>query len=273
MILVTGASGLIGGALAQRLKAEGFAVWAPPRAFGTSDAFNLNDVSSEGLPSGLRTAFLCAWHGGVAEAANDPQGTHRTNVEGNLQLVGRLKQAGTNVVFLSTSLVFSGADTSASALLSPCCVYGSQKAAVEADLDSRHDVVVRMTKLVETLRPRLAQWAATLRSGGQVAAADHLRVAPVMLEEVVEGLVGLVRDFQPGTYQMSARQDHSYRELAEALAAQAGGAVIDDPGAGAGVFHPWPVSGRLKIAFPGRAEHWPSGVDHTQKLVQSALSW
>jgi dTDP-4-dehydrorhamnose reductase len=175
-------------------------------------------------------------------------------------------------MFLSTSLVFSGAETHAYAPLSPCCVYGGHKAAVEAGLDARRDVVVRITKLGETLLPRLSQWAATLRSGGQVAAASHLRVAPVMLEDVVEGLVGLARDFQPGIYQMSARQDHSYRDLAEALADQAGGTVVDDPGAGAGVFHPSPVSGRLQIEVPGHSERWPSGVDHTQRLVQSALS-
>jgi dTDP-4-dehydrorhamnose reductase len=174
------------------------------------------------------------------------------------------------VVFLSTSLVFSGAETSSSAPLSPCCLYGAQKAAVEAGLDSRHDVIVRITKLGETLLPRLAEWVKTLRSGGRVAAASRLRVAPVMLGEAVEGLVGLARDFQPGIYQMSAQQDHSY--LAEALSAQAGGAAVDDPEAGAGVFDPWPVSGRLEIEVPGSPEGWPRGVDHTQRLVQRALS-
>jgi hypothetical protein len=32
------------------------------------------------------------------------------------------------------------------------------------------------------------------------------------------------------------------------------------------------VSGRLQIAAPSRSRHWPSGEDHTQRLVQSALS-
>jgi len=272
VILVTGASGLIGGALAQRLKAEGFAVWAPSRGKADDGGLDLEDLSSSVFPERLQAAFLCAWSGGVSEAAKDPAGLGIGNVAGNQKLIGRLRHTGTNVVFLSTSLVFSGVDTSAGAPLSPCCVYGAQKAEVEAGLDARRDVVVRMTKLGETLRPRLSQWAAILCSGGQVAAASHLRVAPVMLEEVVEGLVGLARDFQPGLYQMSARQDYSYRELAEALAAQAGGTVVDDPEAGVGVFHPWPVSGRLEIAFPRRSEHWPFGVDHTQRLVQSALS-
>jgi nucleoside-diphosphate-sugar epimerase len=272
VILVTGASGLIGGALVQRLRSEGFDVLTPSREGSAGETLDLDHVSSAALPAELQTAFLCAWHGVVAESAHDPQGTRRTNVEGNLELVGRLRKAGTSVVFLSTSLVFSGAETSSTAPLSPCCVYGAQKAAVEAGLDSRRDAIVRITKVGETLLPRLAGWAKMLRSGGQVAAASHLRVAPVMLEETVEGLVGLARNFQPGVYQMSAQQDHSYLDLAEALSAQAGGTVVDDPEAGAGVFDPWPVSGRLQIEVPGCPEGWPRGVDHTQRLVQSALS-
>lgn len=272
MILVTGAGGLIGGALVQRLRSEGFDVWAPPRAGEARAALELNDVADCDLPDGLQTAFLCAWQGGVAEAANDPQGMRLTNVEGNLELVRRLKESGTKVVFLSSSLIFSAADTSAAAPLVPCCVYGEQKAAVEAGLDIRHDAIVRVTKVGETLLPRLSQWVASLRSGARVAAAGHLRVAPVMLQEVVGGLAGLARDFEPGIYQMSARQDHSYLDLAESLAAQAGGEVVDDPAAGADVFRPFPVSGRLQIAAPGRSRNWPSGDDCVQRLVQRALS-
>jgi dTDP-4-dehydrorhamnose reductase len=272
VILVTGASGLIGGALAQRLRSDGFEVWAPSRKGRASDALNLDHVSSAELPPVLQTAFLCAWYGGVAEAASDPQGTRRSNVEGNLKLAGILRKAGTNMVFLSTSLVFSGADTSAAASLSPCCGYGEQKAAVEAGLDVRRDAIVRVTKVGETLMPRLSQWATTLSAGGRVAAAGHLRVAPVMLEEVVEGLAGLARIFQPGVYQMSAEQDHSYLELADAIAARTGGAVADDSEAGVGVFRPLPLSGRLEIKAPARSEYWPRGLDHTQMLVQSALS-
>jgi nucleoside-diphosphate-sugar epimerase len=272
VILVTGAGGLIGSALVQRLRSEGFDVWAPKCARERGDALDLNHVSATDLPAGLQSAFLCAWQGGVAEAARDPRGTRRTNVEGNLELVGRLRQAGTNVIFLSTSLVFSTADTSATTPPAPCCVYGEQKAEVEAGLDVSHDAIVRVTKVGETLMPRLSQWAATLRAGGRVAAAGHLRVAPVMLEEVVEGLAGLARDFEPGIYQMSAGEDHSYLEFAESLALQAGGEAVADPTAGAGVYRPFPASGRLEIAAPSRSRQWPSGAGHAQRLVQSALS-
>ena len=196
----------------------------------------------------------------------------RTNVEGNLELAAKLRNSGVNVVFLSTSLVFSGADTSAAANVSPCCAYAEQKATVEKALEAGRDAIVRVTKVGETLMPRLSGWAATLRAGGRIAAAKHLRVAPVMLDEVVAGLMCLARRFEPGTYQMSAREDQSYFELGQSLASFAGGAVVEDPSAGAPFFHSFPVTGRLEIAAPAGCRQWPRGDDHAQRLVQSALS-
>lgn len=272
MILVTGASGLIGGALARKLRSEGFQVWTPGRDGKSGDFFDLNDVAAIRLPHDLDTAFLCAWRGGVAEAESDPEGTHRANVEGNLELAAKLKDLGVDVVFLSTSLVFSGADTSATAAVSPCCTYGEQKASVEKSLEAEHDAIVRVTKVGETLMPRLSDWATTLRDGGTVAAAKHMRVAPVMLDEAVRGLVSLARQFQPGTYQMSAREDHSYFDLAQSLSTLAGGTVVDDPHAGCDLFHPFPASGKLDIAAPSGVGSWPVGQDHAQRLVQAALS-
>jgi dTDP-4-dehydrorhamnose reductase len=270
VILVTGASGLIGGALAQKLRSKGAVVWAPPRL--GNDALDLAKISSTKLPARITTAFLCAWHGSVAEAAQDPRGTHQVNVEGTRQLIDELRQTGAKIVFLSTSLVFSCADTSAYAPLSPCCLYGKQKASAESFCDVREDVIIRITKVGETLLPRLKHWSNSLRAGGQVAAAGHLRVAPVMLGEVVAGLAGLAYEFTPGIYQMSARRDYSYLELANFLALRVGGLVTDDPGAGTSFFQTFPKVGCLKVTAPERCEVWPSGDDHVQSLVQTAIS-
>jgi len=270
VILVTGASGLIGGALVEKLRSEGAVVWAPRRE--GAGGLDLARISSTKFPGGISTAFLCAWHGGVAEAAQDPAETQKVNVEGNRQLIAELRLTGTRIVFLSTSLVFARGDTAANAQPSPCCLYAEQKVAVEAFCDARKDVIVRLTKVGETLLPRLTQWASTLRSGGQVAAAGHLRVAPVMLDEAAGGLAALANDFAPGIYQMSAEKDYSYRELAGLLALQVGGSVTDDPGAGARFYHPFPAAGRLEIAAPDGCLSWPRGEDHAQRLVQSALS-
>lgn len=275
VILVTGAGGLIGGALGRRLVAEGIEVLGTRRSGESARHFDLDDPTGIDWPEGISVAFLCAWRGGVGEAAEDPQSTWRTNVEGNMALIQDLKRAGAKVVFLSTSLVFSGEDTGPGARLSPCCLYGQQKVTVEAALDPRTDAIVRITKVGETLLPRMRSWAGQLRAKGGITAAQHLRVAPVMLDEVVSALSGFAVDFQPGIYQMSASKDHSYRELAGELARKAGYAgdlVADDPAAGANVFAPFPQSGRLTRHAPTRSRTWPAGDDCTQLLVEGALS-
>lgn len=272
MILVTGSTGLIGSALVTRLRSDGHEVWAPSVSGRAGAGFDLDQPHKGAFPAALETAYLCAWRGGVAEAAEDAQSTWRTNVDGNLALVKRLREQNVKLVFLSSSLVFSGKETSPQARLSPCCCYGEQKAAVEAALDLRRDVIVRMTKVGETLLPRLRHWVVSLRSKGSIVAAKGLRVAPILLDEVLEGLVGLARDHAPGIYQMSALRDHSYYELAMRLSSQVGGAVADDPRAGKDVFWPSPVSGRLTICPPKGCSNWPAGKDCTQLLVERALS-
>lgn len=272
MILVTGGNGLIGGALVARLRSEGHEVWAPSRAKRTNIVLDLDQPDDGTFPEAIETAFLCAWRGGVVEAAQDEQTTWRTNVEGNRTLIKRLREQGVKVVFLSTSLVFSGDDTSPCAPLSPCCCYGEQKAAVEAVLDPRRDVIVRITKVGETLLPRLRQWTASLRVGGSCLAAAGLRVGPVLLDEVVAGLVSLARNQVPGIYQMSSLRDYSYFDLATSLSSIVGGVVVDDSDAGKDVFRPIPHSGRLNICSPAGCSAWPSGEDRAQLLVERALS-
>ena len=272
VILVTGAGGLIGGALVARLRSEGHEVWAPSRSKRNSAGLDLDQPDGGTFPEAIQTAFLCAWRGGVVEAAQDEQGTWRTNVEGNLALIKRLREQSVNMVFLSTSLVFAGGETSAHAPLSPCCRYAEQKAAVEGALDPRRDVIVRITKVGETLLPRMRQWAASLRAEGSIVAARALRLAPVLLDEVVDGLAGIARHPLPGIYHMSARRDHSYFDLAASLSSVVGGVVADDPGAGKDVFRPIPVSGRLIICSPVGSSAWPTGEDRAQLLVERALS-
>jgi len=271
VILVTGANGLLGGALAARLRRERLEVLDPKRMHNNGCVLDLNRIESTCFPPGIQTAILCAWHGSVLEAANNFEGTFHTNVEGNIKLLQRLRQAGAQVIFVSTSLVFSGMEVSPCSPLTPCCLYAVQKAAVEAALDPNRDAIVRITKLSETLLPRLVDWAGRLRSRGHVAAAGHLRVAPVMLQEVVEGLVGFARDFEPGVYQMSGLTDYSYLDLAKSMAARVGGSTGDDPQAGSKELLSFPLAGRLEIAAPSRSSSWPSGQDHVPKLIEIAL--
>ena len=276
MIFVVGAAGLLGGSLLHRLERRGVVCAGSCRSarLGLVE-FDLATPEKSPLPTGIRTAILCAWHGGVVEAAERPDETHTANVHGNLALIDRLRQTGAKIVFLSTSLVFSQAPTEAYAPISPCCEYARQKAEVEQSLDPAVDAIVRLTKVGETVLPRLHQWADSLRAGQPVRASTRLRLAPVRQEPAVAGLGWLAENFQPGVFQMSARRDASYFDVARLMAERlqvAPRLVEADQEAGSKLFHPTPASGALDIAAPSGCPDWPEGDDALQFLVESAIS-
>jgi dTDP-4-dehydrorhamnose reductase len=237
--------------------------------------FDLASPEKSPWPAGIRTAVLCAWQGGVVEAAEEPGETRAVNVHGNLALIDRLRQTGVNIVFLSTSLVFSQAPAEAYAPLSPCCEYARQKAEVEQSLDPAVDAIVRLTKVGETVLPRLQTWAGSLREGQPVRASTRLRLAPIRREAAVTGLGWLAENFQPGVFQMSAQHDASYFDVARLLAkrlAVAPHLVEADQEAGSKLFDPAPAAGSLVIAAPPGCPDWPEGDDALQFLVESAIS-
>lgn len=276
MIFVTGADGLIGrGLLGDLQRCKSASQGSGRRGGGGSGCFlDLGAVGDAELPPGIEVAVLCAWSGGVAECAQDPAGTHRINVEGNLMLIRRLKERGAKIVFPSTSLVFSGMESGAGSPLSPGCEYARQKAAVEQALDPSVDVILRITKVGETLLPRLNAWVDDLRGHRRVAAASWLRVAPVLLPDIVAGLAWLAVNFRPGIFQMSASRDISYFGIARKLAGSLGlpDSLVSEDASPSRLFDRPPVRGSLDIVAPAGCTAWPDGRDVVQTLVEQAIS-
>lgn len=272
MILVTGADGLIGGLLLRDLRERGFAAEGSSRSAGRQGllSLDLRGPAQADLPGNITTAVLCAWSGGVAECAADPGGTRAVNVDGNLALIARLQHSGARVIFVSTSLVFAGRDTGPYSALLPCCEYARQKAAVE----QAADVVVRLTKVGETLLPRLRAWAGDLRLKTPVHAADWLRCAPVPAAGVVAGLSWLASNQAAGVFQMSALRDHTYFEMASALAERLGSSVgrVHRDTEPSPFFDIVPSRGTLQPAAPEGCPDWPEGGDLVQILVEQAIS-
>ncbi|MBE2179990.1 MAG: sugar nucleotide-binding protein [Chthoniobacterales bacterium] len=276
MIFVTGADGLVGGGLVGELQRGNTTSRGSGRrgAAGERHSLDLGAVEHAELPPDIKVAVLCAWSGGVAECAQNPEGTRRVNVEGNLMLIRRLKERGAKIVFPSTSLVFSGPETGARSPLSPGCEYSRQKAAVEEALDPSVDVILRITKVGETLSPRLNAWVDDLRSRRRVDAASWLRVAPVLLPDTIAGLAWLAVNFQPGIFQMSASRDTSYFDIARSLARSLGvpDALVSEDASPSRLFDCIPVCGSLEIAAPAGCAAWPDGRDVVQTLVEKAIS-
>ena len=213
------------------------------------------------MPQDVDVTVMCAGVGDIAACHRSPTETSRINVSGTTQFANRAAEAGSRFVVLSSSLVFDGQTSSPRAEdpLSPCCEYGRQKAAMEADLSGESCAIVRLTKVVETLRPRFSGWLGEMKQGRSVKASTELRFSPVSLDETVRALGGLVTDFQPGIFHITGDADFTYHHAAVRLAEEKGlpaGLVMPDASSGLEFFHPVPVTASLAPASPANCSGW-----------------
>jgi len=262
MILVIGADGLIGAALYRQLKASGHNVLGTSRR-GGSEHLHLDLGKPDGftMPSGVEMTVICAGVGDVAACARSPEETERMNVDGTVQIARRAAQSGSRIIALSSSLVFSGQGASPRAEdpVSPCCEYGRQKALMESELAGESCAIVRLTKVVETLRPRFSSWLDELKNGRSVRASSKLCFSPVALAETLQALGGLMAKFQPGVYHISGDENFSYHDAAVRVAQMAGAStelVVADAESGVGLFDPVPLTASLGPAAPSDCSGW-----------------
>lgn len=262
MILVIGADGLIGGALHRQLKASGRAVLGTSRRPG-GEHLHLDLANPDGfiMPAGVETTVVCAGVGDIAACARSPEETARINVRGTVLIAKLAAESGSRIITLSSSLVFSGQGASPRAddPVSPCCEYGQQKAVMESELAGEKYAVVRLTKVLETLRPRFSSWLEELKDGRSVRASSKLRFSPIALGETIQALGGLMEKFQPGIYHVSGDESFSYHDAAVCVADSVGASpelVLADTQSGIDLFDPVPVTASLAPAEPVDCSGW-----------------
>jgi dTDP-4-dehydrorhamnose reductase len=222
--VVVGASGAIGGRLAGRLVAEGWAVVRACRTPRSAADLRL-DLSAAAVtwPFWPRAdvTYICAGAGGLEECERDPAATRRVNVEGVGAIARHAAGTGSRVVFVSTSHVFEGEQRIARASdpRRPRTEYGRQKAEAElAVLELPGAAVLRCSKVIGPGDARLLGWHRALLAGRSVEAFDDLRVAPLSMEDAVAALIAVGDAAEEGVFQLSATDDVSYFSMALALA-------------------------------------------------------
>jgi dTDP-4-dehydrorhamnose reductase len=237
-ILVVGADGLIGRALAERLARE-----KQPLVQTVLQKGDITDIGNKGAeisdvplflaldlardaaswrpPRPVSVAYLCAAVTSQEYCRRHPRESRAVNVAGTLTLARRLAVGGARIVFLSSNLVLDGAAACqrADTPLRPQCEYGRQKAEVERELRELPGAcIVRLTKVLGPAAPRLAEWATALAAGRPVRPLADLRMAPVPLGFVVEVLLRLAAVPLEGVVQVSAAEDITYEQAARHIA-------------------------------------------------------
>src|SRR6266404_4182540 len=108
-MLVIGADGMIGRALAARLTSDGYnVIGTSRRAEDGLIAFDLARDAEQWSPPSAKVAFLCAAVTSQEKCRNEPTASRAVNVNATLALAEKLVQQGTHVIFLSTNLVLLG---------------------------------------------------------------------------------------------------------------------------------------------------------------------
>lgn len=228
-VLVIGADGLVGAAIQSHCRKQGVSVEITSRRAGTvqdAKAIFLDLGDPDFTPfarANYRSAFVCAAVTDMRACQEEPALTRRINVASTIELMRRLADRGTHLVFLSSSQVFDGETPAPTedAATAPKNEYGAQKLAVEQAM-TRHDLPAAILRVTKVLADRpvgvFKGWFEALAKGIPVKAATNMALSPVMVGDVAQAAERLAADRHRGVWHLGACDDIGYFEAAQLMA-------------------------------------------------------
>jgi len=227
--LVVGGDSLVGSALKMHCRKLGLAVDASSRRAEARPAagavfLDLGDPDFTPLQGGrYDVAFICAAVTSMQVCQSEPARSRRINVDNTLDLMRRLADRGTHLVFLSSSQVFDGETPmpDEASPTSPKNEYGEQKLAVEEAIE-RHGLpaaVLRVTKVLADHPVGVFKgWFEALAKGQPVQAATNMALSPVMVADVAEAAERLAAGRHRGVWHLGSSDDIGYVDAARLMA-------------------------------------------------------
>jgi dTDP-4-dehydrorhamnose reductase len=231
--LVVGGDSLVGSALQVHCRKLGSAVDVTSRRpVGQQDGgtvfLDLGDPDFTPLQGGTYdAAFICAAVTSMQACQAEPARSRRINVDNTLELMRRLADHGTHLVFLSSSQVFDGETPmpDEAAPTSPKNEYGAQKLAVEEAIEREGlpAAVLRPTKVLAD-RPVgvFKGWFEALAKGQPVQAATNMALSPVMVGDVAEAAERLAAGRHRGVWHLGSSDEIGYFDAARLMAEMRG---------------------------------------------------
>jgi dTDP-4-dehydrorhamnose reductase len=225
--LVVGGDSLVGSELQVHCRKLGWTVDATSRRTATPPGgvfLDLGDPDFTPLQRGTYdVAFVCAAVTSMQVCQSDPARSRRINVDNTLDLMRRLADRGTHLVFLSSSQVFDGETPmpDEAAPTAPKNEYGAQKLAVEEAIERQKlpAAVLRVTKVLAD-RPVgvFKGWFEALAKGQPVQAATNMALSPVMVTDVAEAAQRLAAGRHRGIWHLGSSDDIGYFDAARLMA-------------------------------------------------------
>jgi dTDP-4-dehydrorhamnose reductase len=219
--LVVGGDSLVGSAIHAYCRKSGIAVEISSRRPRANGLFlDLRDPDFAPLArASYGFAFLCAAVTDMRACQEDPALTRQVNVANTIELMRRLADRGTHLVFLSSSQVFDGetANPAEDAATCPKNEYGAQKLAVEQAIE-RHELpaaILRPTKILASHPVGVFKaWFEALAKGEAIQAATNMALSPVMVDDVARAAGLLAGGRHRGIWHLGANDEMTYFEAA-----------------------------------------------------------
>jgi dTDP-4-dehydrorhamnose reductase len=223
--LVVGGDSLVGSAIRLHCRDAGIPVEISSRRAGTTGVFL--DLWDPDFASLERTrygfALICAAVTDMRACQDEPALTRQINVTNTIDLMRRLADRGTHLLFLSSSQVFDGetANPAEDAATCPKNEYGAQKLAVEQAI-ARHDLpaaILRPTKILASHPVGVFKaWFEALGKGKAIQAATNMALSPVMATDVAQAAVRLAAGRHRGIWHLGASDEMTYFAAARLMA-------------------------------------------------------
>jgi dTDP-4-dehydrorhamnose reductase len=269
--IVVGGDGLIGSQLAGwsgRVDAE--VLLTSRRGSGRQGRFFADlegDRVDDIVSTGAEVVVLCAATTNLRACERNPELSYRINVSATVGLARRLVEQGAFVIFLSSNAVFDGrvAWPQEQQTHSPTCEYGRQKAVAEQlllDLPGAADrvAVVRLSKVLSPGAGMVAEFLRCASARIQCEAFEDLKMSPISLRYVSNGLMKIASGRLPGIFHLSGTEELSYGEFASRL--------FERLGADTSLIHRVP-SVQLGADVLFRPEHPGLGMNRTRSLLDT----
>jgi dTDP-4-dehydrorhamnose reductase len=233
-ILLTGATGLLGGHLLREFKERGADVvaWTATHS-GTLFGARLHPVdlgNPEGIVQALREAKPeCVLHtaalSSIADCHRDPERAWRINITGSALLAAEAECVGARFLHVSTDLVFDGEQGQyrEEDLPNPLSVYGQSKLAAEEAV-RRHErtLIVRCSLLfglsLTARRGFFDHQLSALRGGQSLNLFQDEWRSPLSLRTAARALVALTASDQVGLLHIGGPERMTRLEMGERLA-------------------------------------------------------
>jgi dTDP-4-dehydrorhamnose reductase len=234
VILVTGASGLLGGNLVVAALNRGLDIAVTyhryPIRFPGTRAFSMDATDPKQIESVIRSVrpdwiIHCAAATDVDWCEDHPREAQRINVDGPMRVAAAAGRASARFIFISTDAVFDGRtggyrekDPAA-----PVNVYSSTKRAAESSVlaDLPTSLIVRTNIYGWNLQPKqsLAEWIlGGLEAGNEVPGFSDVVFTPILATHLSEILLDMMDRSLEGLYHVVGSEALTKYEFARRVA-------------------------------------------------------